>query len=100
MRAFVGVTDNDWFAFLSKLLGIDEVNFWQPHAGQPFKALSPGEPFLFKLHHPCNSITGGAFFASGTVLPGRLGSNSFSENIGESASFEMRKITKDYHRDI
>jgi len=22
------VTDNDWFAFLSQQLGIDEVNFW------------------------------------------------------------------------
>jgi len=29
MKAFVGVTDNDWFAFLSQQLGIDEVNFWQ-----------------------------------------------------------------------
>ena len=30
MNAFVGVTDNDWFAFLSQQPGIDEVNFWQP----------------------------------------------------------------------
>jgi putative restriction endonuclease len=30
MKAFVGVTDNDWFNFLSRLQGIDEVNFWQP----------------------------------------------------------------------
>jgi len=28
MNAFVGVTDNDWFAFLSKQPGIDEVKFW------------------------------------------------------------------------
>ena len=30
MKAFVGVTDYDWFAFLSQQPGIDEVNFWQP----------------------------------------------------------------------
>jgi len=30
LKAFVGVTDNDWFAFLAELPGIDEVNFWQP----------------------------------------------------------------------
>jgi hypothetical protein len=36
MRAFVGVTDNDWFAFLSQRPGIDEVNFSQlrPIGGQ------------------------------------------------------------------
>jgi hypothetical protein len=28
LKAFVGVTDNDWFVFLSQQLGIDEVNFW------------------------------------------------------------------------
>jgi hypothetical protein len=27
MKGFVGVTDNDWFAFLSQQPGIDEVNF-------------------------------------------------------------------------
>jgi len=30
LKAFVGVTDNDWFAFTAGLPGIDEVNFWQP----------------------------------------------------------------------
>jgi len=35
MKGFVGVTDNDWFTFLSQQREIDEVNFWQPHAGQP-----------------------------------------------------------------
>jgi hypothetical protein len=30
MKAFIGVTDNDWFAFLAGLSGIDEVNFRWP----------------------------------------------------------------------
>jgi len=29
MKAFVGVTDHEWFGFLSQQPGIDEVNFWQ-----------------------------------------------------------------------
>ena len=29
MEGFVGVTDNDWFAFLSQQPVIDEVNLWQ-----------------------------------------------------------------------
>jgi len=27
MKAFVGVTDNEWFEFLSQQPGIDETNF-------------------------------------------------------------------------
>jgi len=49
MKGFVGVTDNDWFAFLSHVPEIDEVNFWQPGGSRLFKSLNPGEPFLFKL---------------------------------------------------
>jgi hypothetical protein len=28
MNGSTGVTDNEWFAFLSQQQGIDEVNFW------------------------------------------------------------------------
>jgi putative restriction endonuclease len=52
MNGFIGVTDNEWFAFLSRLPEIDEVNFWQPSGRSQFRALRPGEPFLFKLHAP------------------------------------------------
>ena len=63
LKAFVGVTDNEWFAFLSNLPEIDEVNFWQPGGRQHFRTLSPGEPFLFKLRSPRDFIVGGGFFA-------------------------------------
>jgi len=33
MNGFVGVTYNDWFAFLSQQPGIDEVDFWQSGGG-------------------------------------------------------------------
>jgi putative restriction endonuclease len=81
MRAFVGVTDNDWFNFLSRLQGIDEVNFWQPGGRSLFKALRPGEAFLFKLHAPYHFIGGGGFFAHSTLLPLSLAWDAFREKM-------------------
>ncbi|HEY8368084.1 MAG TPA: HNH endonuclease, partial [Thermodesulfobacteriota bacterium] len=54
MKLYVGVTDEDWFEFLRARPDLDEVNFWQPGGGRDFRALEPGEPFLFKLHAPRN----------------------------------------------
>ena len=51
MRIVVGVTDNRWAAFLRDHAAITEANFWQP-SPHGFKALSPGEPFLFKTKDP------------------------------------------------
>jgi len=59
MKGFVGITDNDWFAFLSQQPGIDEVNFWQPGGSRVFQSLKSGDPFFFKLHSPHNFIVGG-----------------------------------------
>ncbi|OGP30243.1 MAG: hypothetical protein A2038_00150 [Deltaproteobacteria bacterium GWA2_57_13] len=49
MKLCVGVTDNDWYRFLSQLPNVGEVNFWQPGGSSQFRALQPGELFLFKL---------------------------------------------------
>ena len=55
---YVGVTDGDWFRFLSQRPDITEVNFWQPVDTRRFGALTPGELFLFKLKAPNNFIVG------------------------------------------
>lgn len=91
MKAFVGVTDNDWFNFLSKQAGIDEVNFWEPRGSHLFKALNPLEPFLFKLHHPYNFIVGGGLFAHSTLLPASLAWKTFGEKNGAASLIEMRR---------
>ncbi len=98
MRAFIGVTDNNWFDFLSKLPGIDEVNFWQPSGSHLFRALDSGEPFLFKLHSPLNFIVGGGFFAHSTILPASLAWSTFGEKNGASSLLEMRKRIEKYRR--
>jgi putative restriction endonuclease len=48
------------------------VDFWQPSSGRTFRALQPGELFLFKLHSPNNFIVGGGYFVSSTALPASL----------------------------
>ena len=51
MKAYVGVTDIEWYRQLSaESLAHDEVNFWFPSPTQGFRALRAGEPFLFKTH--------------------------------------------------
>jgi putative restriction endonuclease len=67
MKLWVGVTDTDWFAFLSRA-DVDEINFWQPSATAPFVGLEPGAPFLFKLKRPYNHIAGGGTFVKFSTL--------------------------------
>src|SRR5438270_6414664 len=58
MKIWVGVTDKSWYEHLIRFAP-DEANFWQPSGSRTFRALQPGEPFLFKLHSPDNFIVGG-----------------------------------------
>lgn len=68
MRGFIAPTDHDWYKFLRARPEITEVNFWRP-GGVAFHALSPGEPFFFKLKHPYNAIGGFGIFARAERLP-------------------------------
>lgn len=65
MKAYVGVTDRDWYRrLLASGPAHDEVNFWLPSARQGFGADWRGRPFVFKTHvdrqHPVlsNRIVG------------------------------------------
>jgi putative restriction endonuclease len=90
MRFFVGVTDYDWFRFLAARPDIDEVNFWQPSGEAAFKALQPGDLFLFKLHAPRHFIAGGGVFAHWSPLPVSLAWETFREKNGAASLEEMR----------
>jgi hypothetical protein len=76
----VAVTDGEWFELLRQRSDLGEVNFWAPSASS-FRALRPGELFLFKLHAPRNVIVGGGIFAYANALPAfaSLGSISRGE---------------------
>ena len=69
LRAYVGVTDWDWYQFL-RARGSTEVNFWQPSGGRRFGAIPQGAPFLFKTHYSHgNRIVGGGFLSGWASLP-------------------------------
>ena len=91
VNIYVGITDYDWFRFLSELPGIDEVNFWQPGGRTNFQALRPGELFLFKLHAPRNFIVGGGVFARADILPTSLAWEAFGASNGAPSLTEMRR---------
>ncbi len=91
MKLYVGVTDNEWFDYLSSLQPLDEVNFWQPSPGPIFKALQPGELFLYKLHSPRDYIASGGIFTYATTLPISLVWNSFGMKNGAPTYEEMRR---------
>jgi putative restriction endonuclease len=98
VKLYVGVTDNDWYRFLSELPDVDEVNFWQPGGKQLFRRLSPGELFLFKLHSPQNFIAGGGFFTHASLVPVSLAWEAFGEKNGAASFVEMRSKILKYRR--
>lgn len=98
MRLFVGVTDGDWFELLAAQPRLDDVNFWQPGGNRQFKALDPGELFLFKLHSPADFIAGGGVFAHATLLPLSLAWDSFGISNGARTLVDMRARVEKYRR--
>jgi putative restriction endonuclease len=90
MNAFLAVTDYRWFNFLASLPKLEEINFWQPGGGIQFKAIQPGELFLFKMHSPRNFIAGGGFFAHSSLLPVSLAWDAFGQANGAATFEEMR----------
>jgi putative restriction endonuclease len=98
VRAYVAVTDRDWFRFLRGRPDLDEVNFWQPGGTRQFRVLSVGEPFLFKLHYPDHAIVGGGYFRHASLVPTSLAWEAFAEKNGALSLDEMRRRIERYRR--
>lgn len=93
----IAVTDDDWFGMLRHRPDITEVNFWAPSAAN-FRALQPGELFLFKLHAPRNVIVGGGIFAHANAMPWSMAWSTFGEANGARSAQEMRTRIARYRR--
>lgn len=93
----VAVTDGNWFEMLRQQSKLAEVNFWAPSAAN-FRALQPGELFLFKLHAPRNMIVGGGVFAYANALPCSLAWEAFGAANGATSAREMRERIARYRR--
>lgn len=97
VKLVVAVTDSAWFEYLRQKPDLTEVNFWAPSPA-PFKALAPGELFLFKLHSPRNFVVGGGVFAYANVLPCSLAWEAFGDANGAATLAEMRARIGKYRK--
>jgi putative restriction endonuclease len=97
IKLVVAVTDWNWFQMLRQRPDLAEVNFWAPSASS-FKALKPGELFLFKLHAPRNVIVGGGVFAHANILPCSLAWAAFGEANGALSLQDMRARIAHYRK--
>ena len=97
VRLVVAITDDEWFRYLRNRSDLAEINFWSP-SGTNFRALSPGELFLFKLHAPLNFIVGGGVFAHASVMPCSLAWEAFGEANGAATLAEMRTRIRRYRK--
>jgi putative restriction endonuclease len=101
MKLFIGITDYEWYKLHASKAFVEEVNFWRPSPNATFKALQPGEPFLFKLHSPRNHIVGGGFFIRFLQLPVSLAWETFGEGNGARSLEEVRvRIARYRHQQI
>lgn len=98
MKIFVGLTDRDWFRFLRARESV-EMNFWRPRSTSEFKAIQPGEIFLFKMRYPDNCIVGGAFLVRHTILPLEIAWSTFEEANGVSSLSGFREKISSIRRD-
>lgn len=99
MKFWMGVTDNNWFNYLS-VQGLDEVNFWQPSAKALFTGAPVGMPFLFKLKRPYNHIGGGGFFVAYSTLPLSLAWEIFGQKNGASSLDELRALIEPLSKNL
>lgn len=97
VRAFVGVTDRSWYAYLATRPTIGEVNFWQP-SGRGFRAVQIGEPFLFKTRYLDNRLVGGGFFSGQVRLKTSEAWDFYGEGNGTATLGELRERIKSYRR--
>jgi putative restriction endonuclease len=97
VKLVVAVTDREWFAHIRTKFGLSEVNFWGP-SGTSFRALEPGELFLFKLHAPEHAIAGGGVFVYANTLPCSLAWEAFGDANGAASLAEMRMRIARYRR--
>jgi putative restriction endonuclease len=97
MKLYVGITDGNWFRYL-RSTHADEMNFWRPSSTSQFKALQPGELFLFKSKYPHHRIIGGAFFVRHTTLSLDLAWKAFGTANGTDSLDKLRRMIQGHRK--
>ncbi|MCY9783141.1 HNH endonuclease [Nocardiopsis sp. EMB25] len=96
MKAFVGVTDQDWAEFLAQRPHLTEINFWRPSSDAVFGRIGLGDLFLFKTRYPHNRIVGGAVFSGFARVPLSQAWAAFGEGNGRRGLGELRAALNGY----
>ena len=96
LRIYIGVTDHRWYRFVSRN-HFPEVNFWRP-SGRAFRALRPGDLFLFKLHRD-RRISGGGFFVSFFKERVSIAWETFKQANGASDLWELLQMIRRYRKE-
>jgi putative restriction endonuclease len=91
VKLYVGITDGEWYQHLSGRPDLTEVNFWAPGGSHHFRALQPGEFFLFKLKSPNNFIVGGGLFVSESITPISVAWSAFGDANGAGSLDALRR---------
>jgi putative restriction endonuclease len=99
VRGYVGVTDQEWYEFLSSRPDLTEVNFWRPKDQRRFGAIEPGEFFFFKLHAPDNRVVGGGIFVGWDLLPLSAAWEIYGEGNGANDYLTLRRKITSYAGD-
>ncbi|MFI4971040.1 MAG: HNH endonuclease [Hyphomicrobiales bacterium] len=104
VKAYVGVTDVDWYRYLAAQPSLHEANFWRPYGAGVFKVLESGEPFIFKAKAPLNRIVGGGIFEGFVSLSISRAWEFFGEGNGvsspEALVERIRSITSESLEEI
>lgn len=99
---YVGITDTDWFSILREDYNNGklnkQVNFWTPGTAK-FKAIEPGDLFLFKLHNRKSTgengeIVGGGYFSYYDRMSIPNTWNKFGRGNGRESLDSMKKSLK------
>jgi putative restriction endonuclease len=98
VKAYVGVTDGDWYRFLAARPQLSEVNFWRPSGDREFRVLAVGEPFFFKTHKPHDRVVGGGFFSGFAPLRLSEAWALYEEANGARSLDDMRARVGRYRR--
>lgn len=93
------MTDNAWATFLASRPEITEANFWSPSSATAFRALQPGEPFLFKTHRPHDRLVGGGFFSGHAALRVSEAWRTMGQGNGVSSHDELLAAIHRYRKD-
>jgi putative restriction endonuclease len=98
MKFYLGVTNNSWYNYLSKI-NPEDINFWQPGGNMNFRVLTAGAPFLFKLKSPLNAIGGIGFFSSHTFLPLNMAWDTFRNRNGCETFSDLSRMILNHRAD-